>query len=273
MKISVIGLGMMGCSLAHSLKQAGFYIIGCDINTSHCQQALKFNIVNDILTLEESDIQSDVMFLVTPPSSIVHLSKKLDVNNNTVYADFSSLKVDIVSNINKSIRKRFIASHPMCGTEKSGPDGYKANLYKNKTLIICNKEDNDYVSLNKVLDIYKKMHMNIIYMDSKVHDEYIGYISHLPHVVSFALANSVLSQTKPLDIVNLRGAGFESMSRLAKSSPELWSDIFCNNRKNIRNSLEVYMKNIQEFLQYLDDNDKDKIKDFIKKSNKLQDLF
>jgi prephenate dehydrogenase len=276
MKVGIVGLGMMGCSLAYLLKNKNNIssIFGCDINISmkelH-QNDIRF--IDEIYDFDEICEIVDVLFLIIPPKAIINNMNKIKDKTNITIIDFASIKNNIVINIPPKIRKNFIATHPMCGNEKSGPNGYEKNLYQNKTLIICQKEENDTKHINRAIEIFEFLQMNISFMDAITHDEHIGYISHLPHIVSFALANSVLNQKSPQEIVNLRGGGFDSMVRLAKSSSFLWKDIFEENAQNLSIALEEYEKELAIFKQYLANKDFDNIQKWIQKANKMQDIL
>lgn len=275
-KIGIVGLGMMGCSLAHSLKQISTItsIIGCDNNDVHSNEALRLGIINKIMPLEEIIHNVDIVFLIIPSRAILKIFPLLElIDKDTTIVDFSSTKEVIVKNIPSCIKENFVPSHPMCGNEKSGPNGLEEDLYKNKTIIICNEKNSNNPHLQLAKKIFSLLDMNIIYMTPQTHDLHIGYISHLPHIVSFSLANSVLNQEDPSSIVNLRGGGFESMSRIAKSSASLWRDIFEANCDNLSIALDEYESELKIFKEYLKQKDWDSVEKWIRKSNKLQDIL
>jgi len=276
LKIGIVGLGVMGCSLAYSLSKSSNIskIIGFDIKKEHQKIALDAQLIDEVGSFDDFLITLDIVFLVIPSFAIVELISQIkSINKDTTLIDFASVKSNISQAIPSSIRSNFVLSHPMCGNEKAGPNGYEKDLYTNKTMIICDKQYTDSTHLNRALFIYSFLDMHIVYMNSDVHDTHIGFISHLPHIVSFCLANSVLNQEDPSSIVDLRGGGFESMSRLAKSSSFLWRDIFEANSENISIALEEYEKELRVFKEYLAKKDWHGIEKWIQKSNKLQDIL
>jgi len=280
MKIGIIGLGLMGGSFALALrkkykkKEKKLEIIGLDHNDQHCLEALKLKIVNKI-TDDIADFKNlDLILLTIPVNPLIDMMKELkDVSKNTTIIDFGSTKEKIVKAIPKEIRKNFVAVHPMAGTEKFGPTAANKKLYRGKVVVLCNTENNDLSHLKKAKNIFKDLGMKIFYMGAKSHDKHAAYISHMPHAVSYSLANAVMSQENPKEILAMAGGGFVGMSRIAKSSPNMWVDIFKQNKSNLIEATEAFCKELETFKKLVENEKWDKIKKWIKKANKLHEIL
>ena len=280
MKIGIIGLGLMGGSFALALrkkykkKEEKLEIIGLDHNDQHCLEALKLKIV-DKITDDIADFKNlDLIILTIPVDPLIDIMQELkDVSENTTIIDFGSTKEKIVKAIPKEIRKNFVAAHPMAGTEKFGPTAADKKLYRGKVVVLCNTEENDPAHLKKAKNIFKDLGMKIFYMDAKSHDKHAAYISHMPHAVSYSLANAVMSQENPKEILAMAGGGFAGMSRIAKSNPNMWVDIFKQNKSNLIEATEAFCKELETFKKLVENEEWDKIKKWIKKANKLHEIL
>ena len=235
---AVIGTGLMGGSLALSLKSNSFSrkIIGVESNTANAALALKLGIADEICSLHDAVLKADLVIIAVPVDvALVVLPEVLDIAKDQVVIDVGSTKEQIVKIASAHPnRKRFVATHPIWGTEYSGPKAAVAGAFKGKVTVICNKEDSDDNALQVVEKMYDSLGMSKIYMDAVSHDLHAAYVSHISHITSFALALSVLEKEKEEDnIFQLAGGGFESTVRLAKSSPDMWIPIFKQNRSNI----------------------------------------
>ena len=279
MKVAIIGLGLMGSSFALALKkrykdEKKLEIIGMDINFQHCLDALENNIV-DKITDEINDIlDADLIVISIPVDAIIELMPKLvGVSKNTTIVDFGSTKEKIIQSIPKEIREQFVASHPMTGKEKTGPLAADRKLYRGKVVVLCNTQDNSKEHLEFAKNIYKDLGMKIIYMDAKEHDRHAAFISHMPHAVSYAIANSVLAQENPQAILALAGGGFVSMSRIAKSSPQMWTDIFKQNKENLLESLDAFCYEIDKLKDLIKKEKWEEVKEWMKEANKLHEIL
>lgn len=279
MIIGIIGLGLIGGSIAQELKNKGFAksIIGYNRTKKSCNNALKMNLIDKIVDFKELCNNSDLIILAIPVNSIRKILPKVltEISNKTVVTDVGSTKELIIESIkNHPKKKRFVPTHPMSGTEKSGPTAAITNLFVNKVTIICNQDTCDKDALDLVIHLYKTLGSNLIFMNSKHHDEYIGYVSHLCHIISYTLAITILDKEKNTsNIFNLASSGLKSTIRLAKSSPDIWTPIFEQNSKNILQIIDIYIKNIKKFKNYLINNDFKKIYQYIQDANKIKKIF
>ena len=236
MKVGIVGLGLMGGSFGKALKKYSLasQVIGYDHNPTHQNEALTLGLVDALCTLEEL-VRCDVIILSIPVDAIIAFLPSLipvALHGGTII-DFGSTKELIIKSIPQELRKNFIPAHPMTGTEKFGPSAAIDGLYEHKTMVLCNLESVDPLHKNKAIALFSALQMRLVFMDAKEHDIHACYISHLPHALSFALANMVMNHESPIDIISLAAGGFKDMSRIAKSSPAMWSDIFRQNRKNL----------------------------------------
>ena len=223
MTITVIGVGLIGGSMAMALKDAGFAtkVIGVDASKAHLAKALERGLIDEAAALPTAVQQSDIVILSVPVDVIEKLLPDvLDHVDNQVVIDAGSIKEAVLEAINKHPKKgRFVATHPMWGTEYSGPEAAVKGAFVNKATVICNREESDADALAMAEKIYQTLGMQLVYMNAVEHDVHVAYVSHISHITSFALANTVLEKEKEEDaIFTLASGGFESTVRLAKSS-------------------------------------------------------
>jgi len=254
MTIAIIGLGLIGGSLALELKE-NHQIFGIDNNSSHQSQALELGLVEKIIPLNEIK-KMDAVIIAVPVDITPKLTYEvLDlIGENTLVFDVGSTKEAVCKMVKKHPkRKNFIATHPIAGTEFSGPKAAIKNLFLDKVNIICEKEQSDAKQLDKLTELLHPLNMQFVYMkSSKQHDKHIAYVSHLSHISSFMLGKTVLQiEKEEKNIFNMAGSGFASTVRLAKSSPKTWTPIFMQNKEHIIKSLDEYISNLQSFRNHL----------------------
>ena len=278
MKVGIIGLGLIGGSIALKLKEVNrdITIYGFDKNDS----SLEFSIKNQIIDKRfnpDTLLDFDYLFLAIPVEAI---KKQLEIllNNipdKTLVVDLGSTKYEIckaVNNHNK--RKNFLAAHPIAGTEFSGPNSAKKDLFENKVMILCETENTNSNLLSGAIKVFKTLGMSIKKMDAIDHDKHIAYVSHLVHISSFMLGKTVMDkEDDEQTIYDMAGSGFESTVRLAKSSPEMWSSIFIENKKNIIESLEEYILNINNFKKLIESSDQENLNSEMKKINGIREIL
>ena len=246
MTVGIVGLGLIGGSLGLALQDTKLVskVLGYDHNLTNCEDALKLNLIHEIVSFDEIK-KCDIIFLAIPVEAIIKtLSLLKDIDEKTTVIDMGSTKSEIIKNIPPSIRANFVAAHPMAGTEKFGPHAAFKTLYQDKIVVFCGTKDTADFHKDRAIQIFSHIGMKIVFMEENEHDKHACFISHLPHAISYALANSVIGQEDPKSILLLAAGGFEDMSRLAKSSPTMWSDIFKQNRENLLASLELFEKEL-----------------------------
>jgi len=266
----------MGGSFGKALKKYGLAssIVGYDHNKNHQNEALSLKLVDKIVDLDEL-ITSDIIVLSIPVDAIVDFMPKLipSAKYNSTIIDFGSTKETIVRSIPKELKHNYIPAHPMTGTEKFGPSAAIDELYENKTMVLCDIENTNEIHKNRAIKIFSHLNMKLVFMNSHEHDIHACYMSHLPHAISFALANMVMNHETPKDIISLAAGGFKDMSRIAKSSPNMWCDIFRQNRINLLEGLEMYEKQISNIKLMLQQEDYKEIEEWMAKSNTLHDIL
>jgi len=275
MKIAIIGLGLMGGSLALSLKKEDYVhsIVGYDHNRQHTDEALKLGLVEKIVDLHEIK-KCDVIFLAIPVNGVIaSLKEMIDVNEQTTIIDLGSTKEKIVASVPPSIRKNFVAAHPMTGTENFGPSAAIEGLYEDKVVVLCDLEDSGEHQTTAARKIFKSLKMKKYFMKAKEHDRHAAFISHMPHAISYSIANTVMKQEEKHNILALAAGGFRSMSRLAKSSPYMWEDVFKQNKENILEAIELFETELSSLKKSVQNDEWDKVHQDMADGNKLHDIL
>lgn len=278
MKLTIIGLGLMGGSAAIDLRKRGFAhkIIGVDKDLINANIALHIGLVDALMDLESAVKESDMIILAIPVNAALSvLPKVLSLVKHQVVMDMCSTKQDLLSHIKSHPnRKQYVASHPMAGTEFSGPWSAISGLYDGKAVILCDINDSDSKAITLVKKMYETLNMRFIYMDATNHDIHAAYVSHISHISSFALALTVLEKEKnEKHIFDLASGGFDSTVRLAKSSAEMWTPIFKHNKENVIRVLDTYVEKLNEFKRCIQDEESDSLYDLITASNKIKRII
>ncbi len=275
MKVAIIGIGLIGGSIAKDLKSSGFAnsIIGVDANVQHGEIAIANGLVDEMKPLDSAIQDADIIILSTPVEVSKNLiSGILDKIGSKTMIDVCSTKKSITDLVkNHKNRGRYVAAHPMAGTEYSGPNAAVDKLFENKTNIICEKEKSDSDSLKISLDLFDTLKMNTNFMESNEHDVHAANVSHLSHISSFALALSVLDieNENPEDIKIMAAGGFRSTVRLAKSDARTWEEILLDNSENVLNALDIYTSQLERFKEALQTKNKTMLNQLILDSNKI----
>jgi len=278
MNISIIGLGLIGGSMAIDLKQRGFAkkIIGVDNNIEHAEKALKIGLVDEIKDLDEAVNNSDVVIIATPVNAALKiLPHVLDLSTKQLITDVCSTKNSLCELVEKHPkRENYVAAHPMSGTENSGPEAAIPYLFDDKVVIYCDSEKSGQKQLKLTEKLYSTLNMHPLFMNAKNHDEHVAYVSHISHISSFALALTVLEKEKnEKNILALASGGFESTVRLAKSSAEMWTPIFCDNKKNIIEVIDTYINFFNDFKTAIIANETNTIDNLIVQANTIRKIL
>lgn len=278
MTVTIVGIGLIGGSFALALKDKSLAskVIGVESSKEHQQKALSLKLVDEIKELNDAIEASDLIFLAVPVDAAEKLLPSiLDRVNKQVVMDAGSTKEAIVEAIqNHPNRKRFVATHPMWGTEYSGPEAAVHGAFAGKATVICSKEQSDIDAVELVEKIYKQLGMHLVYMNAKDHDVHVAYVSHISHITSFALANTVLEKEREEDaIFELASGGFESTVRLAKSNPLTWASIFIQNRENILDVLNEHISQLRKFKACLEKENYEYLEELMVKANKIKRII
>jgi prephenate dehydrogenase len=279
MTISIIGIGLIGGSLAISLKENGFAqrVIGVDVNPDNIDKAIRRRLIDEGKTLDEAIAESDLIIVATPVDSMTKvIPMVLDkISAKQVVIDVGSTKTTILEAVqNHPMRKRFVATHPMAGTEYSGPEAAIPNLFENKYTVLCDIEHSDADAVQLVESLYQSIPMKIIHFDGLSHDIHTAYVSHISHISSFALALTVLAKEKDEErIFELASTGFSSTVRLAKSSPDTWIPIFRQNRDNLLDVLDEQINQLSQFRTLLIKKDFDTFHQLISEANQIRKII
>lgn len=276
--IYIVGVGLIGGSIAKDVKDLNpsISIFGIDSNAEHLKQALELNVIDFEATLKDV-AQADFVILTVPVDvSVKILPGILDmVGDDALVMDAGSTKRDICKAVeNHPKRRNFLATHPIAGTEFSGPKAAMVGLFQKKTNIICEVEKTAFKLQEKALAIFQIMGMRIRYMNPEAHDKHIAYVSHLSHISAFMLGKTVIDKERnERDIFDMAGSGFASTVRLAKSSPAMWTPIFKQNKENVIETLEEYISNLTHFKDSMKADDFEAIFNEMENTNYIKDIL
>ncbi|MCD8186061.1 MAG: prephenate dehydrogenase [Rikenellaceae bacterium] len=279
MKTAIVGIGLIGGSFALALRDHGLSdeILGVDQNIDHARRALELGLVDRVTPLEEAIDQADLIVLAIPVGAIPMLSIRIlnKIRADQVIMEMGSTKQELCEIISMHPRRgRLVATHPMWGTEYSGPEAALPGAFTGRTVVIAEPEASDPQARELVENIYRTIGMPIKYMEAEEHDTHTAYISHISHITSFALALTVLEKERETShIFDLAGAGFESTVRLAKSSPDTWLPIFMQNKYNVLEVLREHIHQLQVFRRMLERDDTAGLRATMEKANSIRKIL
>ena len=276
--IAIVGVGLIGGSLALQCRKKGIasHIIGVDNNAAHSTEAVALKLVDEIQSLEDAVQYADAIVLAVPMNALVKLLPTvLDMVNNQIVIDMGSTKSILTEAVkNHPKRGRFVASHPMWGTEYSGPSAAVDGAFENKAVILCDTENSDADAVDYAKELYTKLNMHIIEMNAIDHDLHAAYVSHISHITSFALANTVLEKEREdKAIFEMASAGFESTVRLAKSNPDMWAPIFMQNKDYVLDVLNEHISQLRKFKSCLEKENWDYLKELMSQANQIRRII
>ena len=274
--IGIIGLGLMGGSFSLALQETAgsYHFVGLDHNKSHCDEALELGLVDEIVNSLNEIKNCDIIILTIPVDGIIAIAKQLtDLDPKCTVIDFGSTKKKISESIPRSIRENFVTAHPMTGTEKFGPSAALKDLYKGKVVVLCDMEKSGDHQKETAEKLFYDIQMNLVLMDAEEHDRHAAFISHMPHAVSYALANAVMKQEAVTSIVALAGGGFKDMSRIAKSSPNMWEDIFRQNKNNMLEAMYTFQSELKKCQKMIENEEWETLNSWMKEANTLHDIL
>lgn len=280
MKIAVIGVGLIGGSIALKLREKGFAtsVIGIDASDEHLQQALAAGIIDEKATLTQNSIQTaDLIILAIPVDATKKVLPTLldHILGHQTVTDVGSTKSEIVNAVkNHPNRARYVAFHPMWGTENSGPLAARTDSFRDKAAVICDRENSAEDALSTTEKMIEALEMYPVSMSATDHDVHTAYISHISHITSYALANTVLEKEREEDtIFQLASSGFSSTVRLAKSHPEMWVPIFRQNKENVLDVLNEHISQLRKFKSALEKENYERLEELIRNANKIRGIL
>lgn len=275
MTVAIIGTGLIGGSMAIALKEKGIAskIIGADANPHNLQKAISLGLIDEAMEWPAAVDQAELVVVAIPVDKTAEmLPSILDRVLYQAVMDVGSTKQVICSKVkNHPKRKRFVASHPMWGTERNGPEAAVKGAFVSKAAVICDKEESHPGALEIVQSVYHSLGMHILYMDAVAHDIHAAYISHVSHITSFALANTVLEKEKEEStIFEMASGGFESTVRLAKSHAAMWVPIFMQNKDNVLDVLNEHISQLRKFKSCLEKENYEYLEELIEHANRIR---
>lgn len=277
--VTIVGVGLISGSFSLALKEKGLAkkVIGVSRTAASAQKALDLGLIDEALPLEEAIPQSDLIYVAIPVDVTIPVMKQIMdlVTDKQIVADAGSTKHVLCKSLNgHPMRRQFVATHPMWGTEYSGPEAAVRDAFVGRACVICEKEKSDPVAVEKIEQVYRELGMHMIYMDADSHDTHAAYISHISHITSFALANTVLEKEREENtIFELAGGGFESTVRLAKSNPAMWVPIFMQNRENVLDVLNEHISQLRKFKACLEKENYEYLQELIENANKIKRII
>ena len=279
MRVAVVGLGLIGGSFALALKDKNIAssVVGVEANAANAATALRLGLVEAVLPLNEAIEGADLVALAVPVDAIPQLAIKIlnRVTDRQIVIDMGSTKEELCEIISQHPRRgRFVATHPMWGTEFSGPEAATVDSFASRAVVICQRELSDTKAVERVEDIYRKLGMTVLEMNPEQHDLHTAYVSHISHITSFILSTTVLEKEREEEaIFNLAGGGFDSTVRLAKSSADTWIPIFMQNKYNVLDVLREYIHQLNLFRKALERDDTEALKQIITKANEIKKVL
>jgi prephenate dehydrogenase len=277
--VTIVGVGLISGSFSLALKDRGLVrnVIGVSRTASSIEKALELGLIDEALPLEEAVKKSDLVYVAIPVDVTIPVMKQVMdlVTDRQIVADAGSTKQALCESLaDHPMRRRFVATHPMWGTEYSGPEAAVRDAFKGRTCVICEKEKSDPDAVEVMESLYGQMGMHMVYMDAGSHDMHAAYISHISHITSFALANTVLEKEKEESaIFDLAGGGFESTVRLAKSNPSMWLPIFIQNKEHVLDVLNEHITQLRKFKSCLEKENYGYLQELMENANKIRRIL
>jgi prephenate dehydrogenase len=273
--VTIVGVGLISGSFSLALKERALVkkVIGVSRTEASAQKAIELGLIDEALPLEEAVRQADLIYVAIPVDATIGVMQQVMdmVTDQQIVADAGSTKHALCTALNDHpMRQRFVATHPMWGTEYSGPEAAVRNAFVGRSCVICEKEKSDAAAVALVEEVYRQLGMHLVYMDADSHDMHTAYVSHISHITSFALANTVLEKEREENtIFELAGGGFESTVRLAKSNPAMWVPIFKQNRENVLDVLNEHISQLRKFKACLEKENYTYLQELIEQANKI----
>ena len=279
MRVAVIGLGLIGGSFALALKAKGIAttVVGVEANPQHAAMAIELGIVDSVMPLQEAVAEAELIAIAVPVDVIPQVAIKVlnRVTESQIVIDMGSTKEELCEMISlHPMRHRFVATHPMWGTEFSGPQAATADSFAGRNVVICEKSRSATEAVERVETLYRALGMDILEMEAEQHDLHAAYVSHISHITSFILSTTVLEKEREEEaIFNLAGGGFDSTVRLAKSNADTWIPIFTQNKYNILDVLREYIHQLILIRKAWERDDTVALREIITRANDIRKVL
>ncbi len=278
-KITIIGVGLIGGSLALALKERNLakVVFGYGRDQSRLEEAQKLNVIDAFSTnIKEAIDESNIVVIATPVGTFKDILDQIEplISSNVIITDVGSTKSDIVNIVNDVLRDKsscFIPAHPIAGKERSGFEVSDSNLYDGKKVIITPQETNSPESIDVIDQMWKNVGADVDFMSAESHDNLLGMTSHLPHMLAFSLVNYLVDQNPNASIY--AGGGFKDFSRIASGDAVMWRDICLQNKNQIMNHLKGYQSNLNDLLEAINDEDSEKLGQLFTTAKKTRDSW
>ncbi len=277
--VGVVGLGLIGGSMALDLRRRGFAskVLGVEADSVAAEAALTIGLVDKVVDLKECVKKADIIVVAVPVGTAVKMVPQIldQLGDDKIVIDVCSTKEEICRAVKyHPRRKQFVSTHPMAGTEYSGPWAAQPGLFDGRACIFANTEESSPKAVKVIEEMYDVLNMRPIYMNAEQHDLHTAYVSHISHVTSFALALTVLDKEKDeKHIFDLASGGFSSTVRLAKSNPDMWVPILSQNRDNVLRVMDTYIEKMKEFRSAIDAYDEEKLRELILEANRIKKII
>ena len=291
--VGVIGLGLIGGSLALDLKRRGFAgtVLGVEKDPVAAQAALTIGLADEMVPYETCVERADIIVVAVPVGTAVKMvpdildriekfchserSEESPAPGDKIVIDVCSTKSQICHATQyHPLRGQFVSTHPMAGTEYSGPWAAQPGLFDGRACIFADSEESAPKAVKAIEEMYGVLNMRPLYMNSEQHDVHTAYVSHISHVTSFALALTVLDKEKDeKHIFDLASGGFASTVRLAKSNADMWVPILTQNHDNVLHVMDTYIEKMQQFREAVNNYDEDKIRELINEANRIKRIL
>ena len=276
-KVGIVGLGLMGGSLSialQSLPEKKYRFIGLDHNKTHQEQALEFGLVDRIVEGIDEISRCDIIILTIPVDGIIAISKEFkNLDKHCTIIDLGSTKAKISASVPEAIRANFVTAHPMTGTEKFGPKAATPHLYENKVVVLCDMEKSGTHQQEVARKLFTEMGMKLVYMGAEEHDRHAAFISHMPHALSYALANAVMQQGDANSMVGKKGSGYRDTSSIAKTPPQKSEDILRENRGKLNEAMEKCEREQKKGRNIVENSGWEALNAWMDEANRLHDIL
>ena len=278
-KITIIGVGLIGGSLARALKERNLakVVFGYGRDQSRLEEAQKSNIIDASSTnIKEAIDDANIVVIATPVGTFKDILGQIEplISSNVIITDVGSTKSDIVNIVNDVLRDNsgcFIPAHPIAGKERSGFEVSDSKLYDGKKVIITPQETNSPESIDVIDQMWKNVGADVDFMSAESHDNLLGMTSHLPHMLAFSLVNYLVDQNPNASIY--AGGGFKDFSRIASGDAIMWRDICLQNKNQIMNHLKGYQSTLDDLLEAINDEDSEKLGQLFTTAKKTRDSW